>query len=91
MEFIIIIFLQAIISAIFSGVIANAKKLDVGIWVIAGLVFGIFGLIASAGMPQYFLPEKMKCPKCNESLVLDSDERRAGVFTCSECNNTYSR
>jgi len=52
MEFIIIIFLQAIISAIFSGVIANAKKLDVGIWVIAGLVFGIFGLIASAGMPQ---------------------------------------
>ena len=73
MDIIVILVFQSIICAIFSGVLANEKQLDTGIWVLAGLIFGIFGLIAAAGMPPKLssnnLNEPIKCPKCNTTLI----------------------
>ncbi len=90
-----LLFFQAILCAIFSGVIAGPKGREVGFWVIMGFVFGLFGLIAIAGLPTnkaaYFLPSEMRCPKCKTMLVLNESERLAGAFTCHQCNHVYDR
>jgi len=42
---------QAFACAVLCGVVADAKRLNVSAWVFSGLVFGVLGLIAAAGMP----------------------------------------
>jgi hypothetical protein len=67
-----------ILFAVFSGVIANAKKREVFLWVLVGLFFGPFGLIVG------FLPPKeddlrkasnqqnTRCKKCQELIKFNA-------------------
>ncbi|MFQ6007497.1 MAG: hypothetical protein ACE5K8_00950, partial [Candidatus Zixiibacteriota bacterium] len=82
-----IILVQAVICAILCAVVAGAKNRDTSGWAVVGLITGILGLIAIAGMPS--LPEKKTVKIEGNNIVsqpvfTDLDERVE--CTCPKCH-----
>lgn len=69
------IVIQAIASGVCAGIVAGAKGRSGGEWFAMGFFFGIFGLIAAAGLPT--------TSKENPSLDTGSDEGMVRV--CPDC------
>lgn len=90
MEIIIIILIvQAFICGILSFNLAEHKGQSTGAWFAAGFFFGIFGLIAAAGLPtKAALPSvaglQKKCPDCAESLLREA-------MVCKFCGKRFTR
>lgn len=66
-----IIVIDGIVCGFLSAIIASSKGRDSGPWFLVGLIFGIFGLIAAAGIGKAepkvsgaLTAEKWKCSKC---------------------------
>ncbi len=85
----IILVLQALISGFLSMDLAEKKGYSSGAWFACGLFFGIFGLIAAAGLPRK--QESMsasvllkKCPDCAESI-------RKEALVCKFCGANFSK
>ena len=52
MDYIWIAFgVQAVVSATFCAVVADGKNRSVPAWIVLGLVFGLYALVAVAGLP----------------------------------------
>lgn len=49
---IIVFVVYTVVCALFCGRVAEAKDYSYGAWFFAGLFFGVFALIAIAGMPD---------------------------------------
>jgi len=76
-QVLIIIVVQGVICGVLSGVIARSKGRDATAWFFAGLLFGIFGLIAAAGIGKQERTlsknhDLRKCPYCAEFIRLDA-------------------
>ena len=89
MQYVIgIIIADAIICGILSSYLADKKGYSVGGWFLVGLLFGIFGLIAAAGLP--LIPGRTKiqegtkkCPKCRELMDIHA-------LTCGYCGQKFN-
>jgi hypothetical protein len=49
---VIIVIIQAVACSVFSQKLAEEKGYSMRLWFLGGLVFGIIGLIAAAGLPN---------------------------------------
>jgi len=80
-----IVILQAIVCAIFSAYLASTKSRSSEAWFFAGLLFGIFALIAIAGIPAGQKIEIAKtCPECAENIPLFAS-------TCKYCRHNFKQ
>lgn len=85
----VIIVLQAIFCGFLSMNLAEHKGHSSGAWFASGFFFGIFGLIAAAGLPTKTAPPSMsglqkKCPDCAESI-------RREALVCKFCGRKFSK
>ena len=83
-QILIALVLQAFISAALSAYVASEKGRVGGTWFILGLLFGILGLIAIAGLPvvkgatcqlcrEQVYPEATICPHCQGQIQPQHD------------------
>ena len=73
---------SAIACSLLSGYVADSKGYNSGPWLLVGLLLGIFGLIAAAGLPLRQDPltgasrrdSKLtkKCPMCSELVKIEA-------------------
>jgi len=91
MEIIIItLIIIAFISAVLSSIIADKKGYSSSAWFFCGLIFGILGLIAAAGLPRN--PDLLirgssllkTCPRCFEIVKIDAQ-------VCKFCGRKFSK
>lgn len=84
MDITIIILIQAVVSAIFCGVLSYHKNQNIPMWIVSGFFFGIFALIAAAGMPVK-KDEKFtkQCSQCGLDIPVVAK-------VCPYCGNKYS-
>ena len=85
----VILVLQALICGFLSMDLAEKKGYSSGTWLAIGLFFGIFGLIAAAGLPRKQVPMSAsvllkKCPDCAESI-------RKEALVCKFCGANFSK
>lgn len=85
--FLTLLILQAIISGCLAGSLANNKGFSPVEWFGIGLLLGIFGLIAAAGLPnRKVMPEAMrlekKCPDCAGFIP-------AEARVCRHCHHVF--
>jgi hypothetical protein len=85
----IILFVQAVISAILSNHLADKKGYEATPWALAGFFFGVLGLIAAAGLPlkqpssqKYNLVKN--CPDCAETILLNA-------LVCKYCGKKFEK
>lgn len=43
--------IQAVVSAVFCAVVADSKSRSVPLWIVLGFLFGLYALVAIAGLP----------------------------------------
>jgi hypothetical protein len=82
-----ILLIAWIACGIFAAALARAKGRSALGWLILGLLFGVFALIAAAGMPSLKLPpgtpaarDLRRCPNCAEMV-------RKEANTCRFCGH----
>ena len=83
---------QAVCSGILASILADRKGHSEGAWFAAGLVLGVFGLIAAAGLPDMYArpgpyapgpgPSRT-CPDCAEPI-------RVEARVCKYCGHTFN-
>lgn len=87
-----IVVIQAVCSGILASILADRKGHSEGAWFAAGLLLGVFGLIAAAGLPDIYARQgqyapmsgaSRTCPDCAESI-------RARAKVCKYCGHTFS-
>jgi hypothetical protein len=86
--FLIGLAVQALICGIFASYLAEEKRYSAGSWFACGFFFGIFGLIAAAGLPlNRYQDEPLyyqkRCPECSEMIKLSA-------FVCKYCGQKFS-
>ena len=85
---IILIIAQALISAFLSMDVAEKKGYSSGSWFAVGFFFGIFGLIAAAGLPVNIRGSKNEllktCPDCAELIKMKAN-------VCRYCGKKFDR
>lgn len=76
MEFIVFAWIGC---AVACWIIANSKARFAGVWLVLGLMFGIFALIAVIIVPSLDRPKgeptpdtHIKCPDCREFVIKDA-------------------
>lgn len=78
--YIFIIFVTSTICAILSGSLAEEKGYPVWVWIALGFFFGLFGLIAAAGLPIkndcVSKDTHFECPICREFIKLKASKCR---------------
>jgi len=85
----VILILQAVICSFLSMDLAGRKGHSPGAWFTCGLFFGIFGLIAAAGLPTKHASMSAsvllkKCPDCAERI-------RKEALVCKFCGANFSK
>ncbi len=84
----IIVVIQAIICAALSSSLAEHKGYDTFSWGVVGFLFGIIGLIATAGLPvkrrdEYANQMIKECPDCSENILISA-------IICKYCGKKFS-
>jgi len=87
-----IVVIQAVCSGILASILADRKGHSEGAWFAAGLVLGVFGLIAAAGLPDMYARPgpyapgpgaSRTCPDCAEPI-------RAEARVCKYCGHAFN-
>jgi len=93
MDIIVGYIFYGIICGVFCGMIASAKNRSGGGWFVAGFWFGIFALIAIAGMPTKAAPNvqvqrpSLEIPEIPDPDSPPSPSKKLQDWTCSGCGN----
>lgn len=87
-----IVVIQAVFSGILASILADRKGHSEGAWFAAGLLLGVFGLIAAAGLPDIYARQgqyaptsgaSRTCPDCAEPI-------RVRAKVCKYCGHAFS-
>jgi HEAT repeat protein len=85
----VFIILQAFICGFLSANLAEKKKQGYGAWFAAGFFFGIFGLVAAAGLPMKMAVAAAEsltktCPDCSETIKREA-------LICKYCGRHFDK
>ncbi len=82
----VIWFICSIICAILCAIVAGDKKHSAGVWGFIGFLFGIFALIAVAGLPKEDKPRIIykPCPRCLQNV-------KKGAEVCPYCGFEFDK
>ncbi len=85
-----LIIVQGVVAGSLAARVAHAKGYEAGGWFLVGLVFGLFGLIGAAGLPDKHArpgeidePWMRRCPQCAEAV-------RPPAMVCIHCGYSFS-
>lgn len=83
----VIIIVDAVVCGSLSYSLAKKKGHDAGAWFACGFFFGIFGLIAAAGLPTVRAvegsDERKRCPDCAEMVCVEA-------LVCPYCRHQFT-